>query len=100
MACSAAPVLDKLTRTSKNLVERKTVDPNGMSRMVRAQRADYVQIDEADLMYLRGQENGIKSIRQIFFPNMPLGPSRYITCTKDVIATTMKKLNRAMDAMR
>lgn len=96
---SYGPALDQLITHSANRVERLTVSPANLMRMVAANRVNYMFADAADWQYLRGHEAGLESLTEYHFDDLPAGLERFIVCSKDVSSAIMVKLNRAIETL-
>jgi polar amino acid transport system substrate-binding protein len=96
---SYGPALDQLIQQSKNQVERPTVSPANLMRMVAANRVNYMFADEADWQYLRSREAGLEGLSEYHFSDLPAGLERFIICSKDVSSAVMAKLNQAIKAL-
>jgi polar amino acid transport system substrate-binding protein len=94
---SYGPELDQLILHSANRVERVTVAPANLMRMVAANRLNYMFADEADWQYLRSREPGLENITEYQFSDLPAGLERFIVCSKDVSSAVMARLNHAID---
>lgn len=90
--------LDALIRGSANQVQRRTVDPEALMRMIVAGRFSYMFADVDDWNHWRAHDASMKDIVQREFPDMPRGQLRYIVCSKDVAPAVMARINKAIDA--
>jgi uncharacterized protein (TIGR02285 family) len=97
---SYGPQLDAMIRASANHVERKTVEPAQLARMVDVNRVSFMFIDRDDWEYLRRHDDTIRDTVQIDFSDMPAGLNRYIVCSKDVPADVMAKINKAIEMVK
>ncbi|MES2102869.1 MAG: transporter substrate-binding domain-containing protein [Pseudomonadota bacterium] len=88
--------LDALINGSKNRIERSTTSPMIMAQMIGANRASYMFIDREDWEFLHDKERSMQGTVQIDLKGMPQGLDRYIVCSKDVAAGTMKKINQVL----
>lgn len=93
---SYGPDLDQRMAHSANQIERMTLSPEGMMRMLAANRINYMLADEADWQFLREQREDLSQVTDYHFSDMPAGLQRFIVCSKDVAADTMERLNRAI----
>ncbi|WP_394779389.1 hypothetical protein [Undibacterium sp.] len=93
---SYGPELDAMIKRSKNHVERSTTSPMVMAQMIGANRASFMFIDREDWEFLRDKERSMQGTTQIDLKGMPQGMDRYIVCSKDVPAASMKKINQAL----
>lgn len=94
---SYGPELDAMIAHGANQIERRTVDPSGMMRMLAVGRASFMFMDREDWEYYRTREAGLPQTVQHDFPDMPAGLTRYIVCSRDVSADVMARLNKAID---
>jgi uncharacterized protein (TIGR02285 family) len=92
--------LDHLFKTASR-VERRTVEPVQMARMVAANRLSYMIIGRDDLDYASRHDPMLRDAVRLDFADWPPGINlhRYIVCSKDVSAATMAKINRAIDSV-
>jgi polar amino acid transport system substrate-binding protein len=97
---SYGPQLDAMIKTTVNRIERKTVEPPLMARIVAANRVSFMFIDRDDWEYLSQRDELVHDAVQIDFPDLPPGLSRYIVCSKDVPAEVMVKINKAIETVR
>jgi len=97
---SYGPQLDAMIKTTANRVERKTLEPAPMARMVGANRMSFMFIDRDDWEYLSQHDESVHEATQVDFPDLPPGLNRYIVCSKDVPAETMAKINKAIETVR
>ncbi|MES2821469.1 MAG: transporter substrate-binding domain-containing protein [Pseudomonadota bacterium] len=93
---SYGPALDRLIQHSTNRIERATVEPASMMRMVAANRVAYMLADQADWQYQRSRQHDWAGIAEYHFNDMPPGLERFIVCSKDVSADAMARLNQAI----
>ncbi|MBA4290654.1 MAG: hypothetical protein C0439_16940 [Pseudomonas sp.] len=93
---SYGPDLDRLMAHSANQIERMTLSPGGMMRMLAANRINYMLADQADWQFLREQREDLSQVTEYHFSDMPAGLQRFITCSKDVTADTMARINHAI----
>lgn len=93
---SYGPQLDAMIKQSRNHIERSSAAPLVMAHMIAARRASFMLIDREDWEYLRERENGAHELVQIDLKGLPPGLNRYIVCSKDVPAETMKKIDQAI----
>jgi polar amino acid transport system substrate-binding protein len=97
---SYGPQLDAMIKATANRVERKTVEPALMARIVAANRVSFMFIDRDDWEYLSQRDEMVHDAVQIDFPDLPAGLNRYIVCSKDVPADVMAKINKAIETVR
>jgi uncharacterized protein (TIGR02285 family) len=93
---SYGPQLDAMIKHSRNHVELSSAAPLIMANMIANHRASFMLIDREDWEYMRDRENGAHNLVQLDLQGMPNGLSRYIVCSNDVSAETMKKINAAI----
>lgn len=91
--------LDQLFLTSQNKIIRSSAAPMIMARMVNANRASMMLIDREDWNYLSSKEEQLMELTQVDIDGMPAGLDRYIVCSKDIPATTMKKINQTLSKL-
>lgn len=94
---SYGPELDALIASSANQVQRRTVDPAALMRMILAGRFAFMFADVDDWDYWRVREPPLGRIVPRQFPDMPPGQQRYIACGKDVAPGLMARLNKAIE---
>jgi polar amino acid transport system substrate-binding protein len=97
---SYGPQLDAMIKSTANRIERKTVEPPLMARIVAANRVSFMFIDRDDWEYLSQRDEMVRDAVQIDFPDLPAGLNRYIVCSKDVPADVMAKINKAIETVR
>ncbi len=93
---SYGPELDAMIKRSKNRIERSTTSPMVMAQMIGANRASFMFIDKEDWEFLHDKERSMQGTTQLDLKGMPQGLDRYIVCSKDVPASSMKKINQAL----
>ena len=93
---SYGPAIDALIKSSQNNLELSSAAPMIMARMVGANRASYMFIDREDWEYLHDKEDSMRNTSHLDMKDMPAGLDRYIVCSKDVSADTMKKINLSL----
>ncbi|MFZ6816312.1 hypothetical protein ACO0K3_17705 [Undibacterium sp. Rencai35W] len=93
---SYGEAIDSLIKTSQNNQVRSSAAPMIMARMVGANRASFMFIDREDWEYLHDKEDSMRETLQIDLKGMPPGLNRYIVCSKDVSAETMRKINLSL----
>lgn len=95
---SFGPELDAMIAANSDHIERRTVEPTAMMRMVVAGRYAYTLVDVADFDYYRQRDPLIRDAALRVFPDAPPGLVRYVVCSKDVPAGVMARINRAIKA--
>ncbi|MES2152417.1 MAG: transporter substrate-binding domain-containing protein [Pseudomonadota bacterium] len=90
--------LDALIGAGVNRVQRRTVEPGAMMRMVAAGRVSFMFTDPEDWSYARAHDSALQQATLREFPDMPPGVQRYIVCSKDVAPIVMERINRAIEA--
>lgn len=88
--------LDALINTSKNKIERNSVLPMIMARMVAANRASYMFIDKHEWEHLRDSDAYLQQTKIVDLPGTPAGKNSYIVCSKDIPAEQMLRINVAL----
>jgi uncharacterized protein (TIGR02285 family) len=88
--------LDDLFTRSQNKIIRSSAAPMIMARMVNANRASMMLIDREDWHYLSAKEEQFTNLTQVEVDGIPEGLDRYIVCSKDVPAATMRKINQSL----
>jgi len=89
--------LDALIKTLPEPPMRVTVTSLQLGRMIAAQRADYMLMDQEDYEYLdRSKELSGSGIQTIQFADMPPGLARYLWCSKAVTPPMLKRINDAI----
>lgn len=97
---SYGPKIDALIRATAAERVVRTVDSNNMMRMVAAGRVSYTFADRYGWEYLRERDSTLVAVTEVDFPDTPPGMTRHLMCSKDIPAATMRKLNRAIEAMK
>jgi uncharacterized protein (TIGR02285 family) len=97
---SYGPKIDALIRGAGAERVMRTVDSNNMMRMVAAGRVSYTFADRHGWTYLRERDSTLVAVTEIDFPDNPPGMSRHLMCSKDIPASTMRKLNKAIEALK
>lgn len=97
---SYGPKIDALIRATAAERVIRVVDSSSMMRMVAAGRVSYTFADRYGWEYLRERDSTSVAITEIEFPDTPPGMTRHLMCSKDIPASTMRKLNRAIEAMK
>ncbi|PWF55320.1 hypothetical protein C7C56_002460 [Massilia glaciei] len=92
--------LDALIAASGNRIDRRTVIPTRMMRMLAAGRVSFMFIDREDLAYLSGREPGVREALRHDFADMPAGLARHLVCGKDVAPALMERIDKAIDKVR
>lgn len=88
--------LDAMISTSKNKIERNSVLPMIMARMVAANRASYMFIDKREWEHLRNNDPYLQQTKIVDLPGTPAGKNSYIVCSKDIPAEQMLRINAAL----
>jgi uncharacterized protein (TIGR02285 family) len=97
---SYGPQLDALLRNAGAERVLRTVDSNSMMRMVAAGRVSYTFADRYGWEYLRERDSTLVAVTEVEFADNPPGMTRHLMCSKDIPASTMRKLNRVIEAMK
>jgi uncharacterized protein (TIGR02285 family) len=89
--------LDQAMANTGRPAVRARLTPVQLARMISAQRADYMLIDQEDLGWLRQDPEfaGLNLVR-IDFADMPPGLLRYLMCSRQVEPATLDRLNQAI----
>ncbi|MDN3921199.1 substrate-binding periplasmic protein [Roseateles violae] len=94
---SYGPELDRTIAQMARPPLRATVTALQLSKMLGAERADYMFIDQEDLDYLnRHGEISARGVRAIKFPDAPPGLFRYFMCSKRVDKAVLARLDEAI----
>jgi uncharacterized protein (TIGR02285 family) len=92
--------LDARIKRMQRAPLRATVTALQLSKMVAAQRADYMFMDQDDLEYLdRNGEISGSGLKPIQFTDMPPGLFRHLWCSKRVDAAMLNRINAAIDQL-
>jgi polar amino acid transport system substrate-binding protein len=78
----------------------RTVDSSSMMRMVAVGRVSYTLADRYGWEYALKHDPVLAQATLVEFPDAQGGMTRHIMCGKDVPEATMRKLNRAIEAMK
>jgi polar amino acid transport system substrate-binding protein len=78
----------------------RTVDSASMMRMVAVGRVSYTLADRYGWEFALKHDPVLAQATVVEFPDAQGGMTRHIMCGKDVPQATMRKLNRAIDAMK
>jgi polar amino acid transport system substrate-binding protein len=97
---SYGPKFDALLARAGTERVQRTVDSASMMRMVAVGRVSYTLADRYGWEYQRERSPVLAQVTQVEFPDTPPGMTRHIMCSKDVPEATMRKLNRAIEAMK
>jgi hypothetical protein len=97
---SYGPKIDALLRTTGAERVVRTVDASNMMRMVAAGRVSYTFADRYGWEYLRERDSTLVAVTLVDFPDTPPGMSRHLMCSKDIPPTTMRKLDKAIEALK
>jgi polar amino acid transport system substrate-binding protein len=89
--------LDNLIKNGKNTVERNSVLPMVMARMVAANRASYMFIDKREWQHLREHDNALRETEIVDVKGIPSGLNSYIVCSKDITNEQMQRINAAIE---
>jgi polar amino acid transport system substrate-binding protein len=92
--------LDGMIKGGKNKLERASVLPMIMARMVAANRASYMFIDKTEWAYLQENDGHLPRTKIVDMKGAPKGLHSYIVCSKDMTATRMARINRAIQQLR
>lgn len=95
---SFGPVLDAMIAANSDHIERRTVEPTAMMRMVVAGRYAYTLVDVADFAYYRDRDPLIRDAALRSFPDAPPGLQRHVVCSKDIPASVLARIDRAIRA--
>ena len=95
---SYGPELDAMIKHIPRKPLGATVTSLQLSKMVAAERADYMLIDQDDLDYLRAS-NDFAGLEPIHFADMPKGLFRYLWCSKQVDAATLGRIDNAISQL-
>lgn len=95
---SYGAAIDALIQRSANRVLRRTVETGSLMRMTRANRVDFMFVDQDDWEFAQQNDPALRGSVLIDFPDMPAGLQRYVACSKDVGPAVMARLNRAIVA--
>lgn len=94
---SYGPELDRAIAALPRPPIRAVLTPLQLAKMVAAQRADYMLIDQEDLSWLRqSSEFSGLDLQRIDFADMPPGLLRYLMCSRQVEPKQMERLNQAI----
>jgi uncharacterized protein (TIGR02285 family) len=96
---SYGPRIDELIHTMRGEVVRRTVDSGSLIRMVAVGRVSFTFADRYGWEYQREHEPALAVVTAVEFADAPAGLARYIMCSKDVPASIMRKLNRAIESI-
>jgi polar amino acid transport system substrate-binding protein len=88
--------LDEMIKSSKNKVERNSVLPMIMARMVAANRASYMFIDKREWQHLKEKDDSLRQTQIFDVKGTPLGLNSYIVCSKDISPEQMQRINDAI----
>jgi hypothetical protein len=90
--------MDKLlTDLPKDRIQRVTAEVPTMVKMLKSNRADLIiTTEEESKIFISDAGYTEKDIRILRFPDVPAVEHRYILCSKNVPASTMKRLNDAI----
>jgi uncharacterized protein (TIGR02285 family) len=97
---SYGPKIDALLRTTGAERVVRTVDASNMMRMVAAGRVSYTFADRYGWEYLRERDSTLVAVTLVDFSDTPPGMSRHLMCSKDIPPATMRKLDRAIEALK
>ncbi|MBH9577487.1 transporter substrate-binding domain-containing protein [Inhella proteolytica] len=89
--------LDQALAQTRKPAVRARLNPGQLARMIAAQRADYMLIDQEDLGWLRNDPefNSLNLVR-FEFPDMPAGLLRYLMCSRQVDPAVLERVNQAI----
>lgn len=97
---SYGPRFDAMLRKAGAERVQRTVDSASMMRMVAVGRVSYTLADRYGWDFQRERDPVLAQVTLVDFPDAPPGMTRHIMCSKDVPEATMRKLNRAIEAMK
>lgn len=97
---SYGPELDAMMNSATATVMSATVEPGDLARMIATHRADYMLIDVEDYNFLlKNKVVDQADLTVVKFDDIPAGLTRYIMCSKNVSAETMRRINKAIQAV-
>jgi len=95
---SYGPDIDLMIRRAPRQPLRVTATAEQIARMVAAQRADYMLVDQDDLDHFK-KEGSTRGLVDIRFADTPAGLYRYLWCSKKVDRAMMERINTAISQL-
>ncbi len=92
---SYGPEIDLMIRRAPRPPLRATATSEQLARMVAAERADYMLVDQDDLDHLK-KEGETRGLVDIHFADTPAGLYRHLWCSKKVDRAMMERINGAI----
>ncbi len=92
---SYGPEIDAMIRRAPRPPLRATATSEQLARMVAAERADYMLVDQDDLDHLK-KEGETRGLVDIHFADTPGGLYRHLWCSKKVDRVLMERVNAAI----
>ena len=95
---SYGPEIDAMIRRAPRPPLRATATSEQLARMVAAERADYMLVDQDDLDHLK-KEGETRGLVDIHFADTPGGLYRHLWCSKKVDRAMMERINAAISQL-
>jgi polar amino acid transport system substrate-binding protein len=97
---SYGPYLDGMIGKAGGAPTRRNVDSSTLMRMVGAGRMAYTIADRYGFDYLKVRDAQAALLTPVEMPDMAPGMRRFLVCSRDIPASVMQRLDKAIDKLR